>query len=616
MEDKEKRIETNLLLKFYLCILDKQLIESSLILFLFQVYRNLTMPRGLVFMANYKDFVENQHTSREGSEIDVKNLSLLFSQMGYKIPKQHLNMNKMETIRALREFRSLEDLQNVDSCIVVIMSHGRDEKSFYTSDNNYLTVNDVVERFSNKECPALQKKPKIFIFQYCRGSVPDVGVTPASYPVNYERGLSVQTDAANAGETVVEKDATYTDMYIVYSTVEGFVSFRHPERGSWLMEAICDVFMNHSCDKELETLMKMVSRKVRQNYTDDGNKQVCEFVQRAFDRHFFFNPEPLNSMGSLNMSALSRVLSESTSSLEGATSPLPFPVYQCKAKLRNISQGTTPDPYLNNNYYVTRHRNCSGASNCSERSIEEFDPADFNSENVATHPRVRSLSGTRTRRRISLPEPINAQNSNCLPQLPKPWQRSFSEQTQGSRGTTPDPHELPDHFIAGNMFLEVQDEYENPSEETFDVVDNRNASWMSGASGGALPKHIVKEASVAQTAEMESLDMTGGNFPQRINEESQRTRRQGGICHSYSSTVIRQEYEDEELKDSHFKIKRQLSIPSTTETLAKINDVRKFLQVHDSDPMLLAPLQRIESFVNKKKHEGKRRKLESNSLEY
>ncbi|XP_063606309.1 uncharacterized protein LOC134781170 [Penaeus indicus] len=70
--------------------------------------------------------------------------------------------------------------------------------------------------------------------------------------------------------------------------------------------------------------------------------------------------------------------------------------------------------------------------------------------------------------------------------------------------------------------------------------------------------------------------------------------------------------------ESRHSIKRQLSFPSTKETLSKINDVKKFLQVYDSDPSLIQPLQRIESFVNKKKYEGKRRKTgqESNSLEY
>lgn len=73
-----------------------------------------------------------------------------------------------QTIQALRDFRNMKEHGDVDSCVVVFMSHGRDDTSFYTSDNSYLTVHDVVERFNNRECPILKGKPKIFIFQFCR----------------------------------------------------------------------------------------------------------------------------------------------------------------------------------------------------------------------------------------------------------------------------------------------------------------------------------------------------------------------------------------------------------------------------------------------------------------
>lgn len=261
-----------------------------------EVYKNESEPRGYVFLANYKNFVDEQHETRSGSEIDVQNLCQLFSQMGYK-PSFHINMTKWQTIQALRDFRNMKEHGDVDSCVVVFMSHGRDDTSFYTSDNSYLTVHDVVERFNNRECPILKGKPKIFIFQFCRGTGPDIGVDAARAVLkncaSNGRGLDVETDSSTFGTTVPERDPTYTDMYIVYSTVGGFVSFRHPESGSWLVEAICEVFMKDACDTELEHLMKKVSRRVRANFSTEGNKQACEFVQRAFDRHFFFNPKPL-----------------------------------------------------------------------------------------------------------------------------------------------------------------------------------------------------------------------------------------------------------------------------------------------------------------------------------
>lgn len=566
-----------------------------------EVYKNNTMPRGLVFMANYKDFVNNEHTSREGSEIDVKNLTVLLSQMGYMIPKQHINLNKYETIKALREFLSHEELKSVDSCIVIIMSHGRDEKSFYTSDNLYITVNDVVERFSNKECPALKGKPKIFIFQYCRGSGPDVGVEATPQRVVYSRGLNVQTDSAHFGEAVVHRDPTFTDMYIVYSTVEGFVSFRHPNRGSWLMEAICHVFMNNAHNSELESLMKMVSRRVRENYTDDGSKQVCEFVQRAFDRHFYFNPEPLSYTGSLNMDALSRVLSEA-SYLEGAaSSPLLSVGYHQHLKPRRLSCGSIPEPPQYEKHHQVRHRNLSGASNSSEKGL---------SESAVVHPRLHHLSGNQSFHQPTIHWPH------------KSLDRGFSEQAQGFQDMTLELSEDAKSIVSGNeMFSQVtQTDPTSGIKNSYDIVDNPYV--YSGAKGKAPHPYRNESESSTQITITESSFISGKNSPLPTNKQLPLVQLDEELRNpqkSYSCTSIREEQKVREQNEKHYPFKRQISIPSTKETLAKINDVRKFLQVHESDPQLVEPLQRIESFVNKKRYEGKRRKVddkECHSLDF
>lgn len=54
-----------------------------------------------------------------------------------------------------------------------------------------------------------------------RGSGPDIGVALQTHPVSHRPGLRVQTDSANFGENVIHRDPTFTDMYIIYSTVEG-----------------------------------------------------------------------------------------------------------------------------------------------------------------------------------------------------------------------------------------------------------------------------------------------------------------------------------------------------------------------------------------------------------
>lgn len=95
----------------------------------------------------------------------------------------------------------------------------------------------------------------------------------------------------------------------------------------------------------------------------------------------------------------------------------------------------------------------------------------------------------------------------------------------------------------------------------------------SGARGGASPPCRIESASPTQMAEK--------NFPLQMNEKLpiQMIEEHDSPHKSYSCTNITQEHEVKEHNEKHYPFKRQLSIPTTKETLAKINDVRKFLQV-------------------------------------
>lgn len=50
-----------------------------------------------------------------------------------------------------------------------------------------------------------------------------------------------------------------SDMLIGYSTLPGFSSNRDIHLGTWYIQAICEVFMEHACDTDVEDMLKMVS---------------------------------------------------------------------------------------------------------------------------------------------------------------------------------------------------------------------------------------------------------------------------------------------------------------------------------------------------------------------
>jgi len=78
----------------------------------------------------------------------------------------------------IRTFSKRDDLGKVDSCFVIITSHGTQDKennteiqgTDYNGQANYekILCADVCDYFTVEACPKLAGKPKIFIFQLCR----------------------------------------------------------------------------------------------------------------------------------------------------------------------------------------------------------------------------------------------------------------------------------------------------------------------------------------------------------------------------------------------------------------------------------------------------------------
>lgn len=50
-----------------------------------------------------------------------------------------------------------------------------------------------------------------------------------------------------------------SDILTGYSTLPGFSSNRDIYLGTWYIQAICEIFMEHACDTDIEDMLKMVS---------------------------------------------------------------------------------------------------------------------------------------------------------------------------------------------------------------------------------------------------------------------------------------------------------------------------------------------------------------------
>jgi len=81
----------------------------------------------------------------------------------------------------------------------------------------------------------------------------------------------------------------YSDMLISYSTIPGHVSFRHEDVGSWYVQAIVDVFSQHAHEKDINSLLTMINRKVATcSTTDHSFKQMPAPVNHLMKDFYFF----------------------------------------------------------------------------------------------------------------------------------------------------------------------------------------------------------------------------------------------------------------------------------------------------------------------------------------
>lgn len=262
-----------------------------------QNYAMRSKPRGLVLIITNIKY--GDHT-RHAAEVDESNLKDLFEQMGFQVITER-NLTSKRLTSTLEAFSKKQELRSVDSCFVIISSHGNKNAEYEVSEiecvpeSDYSSLKkdtvlckDILKYFTAEACPYLAEKPKTFILQLCRGKKEQTSVKPPRHvsdaaPPN----LCNETIAIAANELSVRNHA---DILLAFATLPNFVAFRDKEVGSWFIQILCEVFMNHACDTHLLSLLQMVDERLRLQRTIDGNCQTMEISLIGFNRNCYLNP--------------------------------------------------------------------------------------------------------------------------------------------------------------------------------------------------------------------------------------------------------------------------------------------------------------------------------------
>ncbi|XP_071499093.1 uncharacterized protein [Diadema antillarum] len=279
--------------------------------------------KGIVFVLNNNNYVDRG--VRKGSEIDVINVTHVFNEIGYT-PVVKQNLTGQEIIGALAEVkRAIRKIHT--SVVLVFMSHGVQE-GIYGSDGVVITVEEIKEMFSGKNCPALIGKPKIFFFQACRGnkltkSATDdrtLSVVPTSHnlddggvlntTVKETEGIDPARDSELqtlcTGSTATERLAVLetdgvpdnADMYIAHATSEGYFAIRDRVNGSWFIQALCEELITGAHLYDLDTIMTKVAKRVKKLKGEieyNGYKHITyqtpQAIKQGIEKKIYFLPK-------------------------------------------------------------------------------------------------------------------------------------------------------------------------------------------------------------------------------------------------------------------------------------------------------------------------------------
>jgi len=186
------------------------------------IYPNRNIkPRGQALIINYENF--QNFSPRIGSEKDVLYLDQLLQQLGYTVTLR-TNLSKVDTHEAIELYTKFDEHQYADSTVVALMSHGKggnhnEGTLIYTSDGRSIPSEEILSMFNNKSCPLLNGKPKIFLFQFCRGDNIDYG--QRTTPLVRGPMRSTVTDGSILHDDGLEFQRSYYDMLVAYSTLPG-----------------------------------------------------------------------------------------------------------------------------------------------------------------------------------------------------------------------------------------------------------------------------------------------------------------------------------------------------------------------------------------------------------
>ncbi|XP_019899316.2 caspase-14 [Esox lucius] len=185
---------------------------------------------------------------RGGVKHDIRRLETVFKKCRFHVTRVNVS-TKTNVMTDLKTFQNKLS-SGVSGLAVVIVAHGR--LGHITVSDGELKLEEIFQLFSNRACPALQQKPKLFVVQSCRGV--------------FEHAQHPSIDGGGQGQpgrtTLLP---TESDVMVVYAVHPGMLAVRHADSGCPLFEEMEKVFEDLGTSHHMYELFTEVNERLMLN---------------------------------------------------------------------------------------------------------------------------------------------------------------------------------------------------------------------------------------------------------------------------------------------------------------------------------------------------------------
>ncbi|GMT25416.1 hypothetical protein PFISCL1PPCAC_16713, partial [Pristionchus fissidentatus] len=213
-------------------------------------------------------------------------LSQLFYEMGFDVQARE-NLTGQAMLDVVANFAASDEHKNTSSAFVFILSHGN-SGTLEGVDGEFVNKHDVERKFEAHIAPALAKKPKVIVYQSCRGGQSDPG--------KYCDSSRVEEDLPLQDVSPEQRIPTCSGMLVAYSTADFHLSKRS-RTGTRYIQQFIKTTRQYAHKEDILSILTRLRSSVWQECTTlangkrDLHMQAPEFTSRLDKIFYFFPPD-------------------------------------------------------------------------------------------------------------------------------------------------------------------------------------------------------------------------------------------------------------------------------------------------------------------------------------